>query len=180
MFRVSWVAVSPRWEATALCIGLELIGCEPVPMPGAPTPPSSSPQAVWPSAKLMPLGEARVAYAKYMNDVHSRIHPIFTEFLASLDRLPGSDARNGINLSTELAFVVGGKTGRLDSAKVSRSSGVPEFDAGVLDAMKRAFPGRRPDPSTWSSDGNLYAIWEFHRGPDACGTWNARPFRFAF
>jgi TonB family protein len=127
------------------------------------------------------LGDARLQYANYLNSLHARIHPIFADgFLADLDRLPARDPLNIPTLSTELAFVVDGKTGRLDSAKVSRSSGVPAFDAGALDALKRAFPSAPPHPTTWSSDGKVYVLWEFYRGPEAGGTWNTRPFRFEF
>ena len=153
--------------------------------PGAapllPSPPTSSAQSVWPSAKEQPLGEARIAYAKYLNAIHALLHPVFADqYLASFDALPASDPRNISTLSTEVAFVVDGKTGRLDSAKVTRTSGVREFDAAAIESVKRAFPAAPPDPSTWSSDGKVYALWEFHRGPEACGTWNARPFRLAF
>jgi TonB family protein len=113
--------------------------------------------------------------------VHARIHPFFADkFLADLDYLPASHPLNVQTLSTELAFVVDGKSRRLDSAKIARPSGVPEFDAGALDALKRAFPSAPPDPAIWSNDGKVYVMWEFHRGPEACGTWNTRPFKFEF
>jgi TonB family protein len=179
-----------RWEALAAWTALTMVACGEMPaMPGAaptsaalpPGPPSSSPESIWPSAKQLPLDEARVPFATYVNMVHGRLHPHFADgFLTSLDTLPTSDPRNALTLSTELAFAIDGKTGRLDNVKVTRSSGVPQFDAGALNAMKRAFPTVPPDPAIWSTDRKVYALWEFHRGPEACGTWNARPFKFAF
>ena len=109
------------------------------------------------------------------------MHPFFADtFLASLDKLPESDPRNAVTLSAEVAFVVDGKTGGLDSAKVSRSSGESEFDAWALYSLRRAFPAAPADQSMWSSDGRVYALWVFHRSIEACGTWNAHPFKLAF
>jgi hypothetical protein len=69
-------------------------------------------------AKEQPLNEARVPFASYLNDVHARIHPRFSDgFIVSLDKLPASDPRNTPTLFAMLAVVIDGKTG---ASKVSR------------------------------------------------------------
>jgi hypothetical protein len=186
-------SMTHRWEA-ALCAALATHACGPMPLtpcaaaPSATEPTSTEappapipPESLWPGAAQQPLGEARIPFAHYLNLVHTRVHPFFADgFLASLDALPASDPRNAPGLATMLAFVIDGRTGGLDSVEVTRTSGVPGFDSGALDSMKRAFPTSPPAPATWSSNGKVHVHWEFHRGPEACGTWNARPFKLTF
>jgi TonB family protein len=183
-------------KAFLLCGALATLACGPMPpMPYSMAPPSSaetsydgpphrassSPARLWPTATSVPLGNARVPFARYVIDVHARLHPYFADgFLASLDRLPATDPRNDRSLFTEVAFVVEGKSGHLHSVEVYGSSGVPAFDGAVLDAVKHAFPSAPADRSLWSNDGNVYATWEFHRCEEACGAWNARPLKLEF
>jgi hypothetical protein len=131
-------------------------------------------------ATELPLGESKKDFASYLNDVHSRIHPIFADqFLASLERLSKSDPLNG-RLAAEVANVVDGRSGKLEYAVVTRSSDVTAFDEGARESVVRAFPTPVPPASLWSSDGRVYFTWDFHRGEEACGTWNARPHKLSF
>jgi TonB family protein len=129
----------------------------------------------------LPLADSRLAFAKYLNHLHARIHPVFADqFLKSVETLPQDDPLRNPALTTEVALVVGGDTGRLESAKVTQSSENPQFDAAALDAATRAFPSEPPEKSCWSSDGKVYVLWIFRQAPEACGTWNARPFKLSF
>lgn len=119
-------------------------------------------------------------FARYLNEVHSRIHPIFADqFLARFDALPARDPENE-PLETEVAVVVEGRSGKLVHAVLVRSSGDAEFDTAARDSVVRAFPSAPAPAPCWSSDERVYFIWQFHRGPEACGTWNARPFKLSF
>jgi hypothetical protein len=123
------------------------------------------------------LNTARVPFASYLNQVHSRIHPIFADqFLASLDNLPASDPQNREGLHTNLEIVLDRDEGRVHRLGVTRASGVTAFDVNALDSVYRAQPFGPPPREIVSPDGFVYFHWEFHRGPEACGTWNARPF----
>jgi hypothetical protein len=123
------------------------------------------------------LNTARVPFASYLNQVHSRIHPIFADqFLASLDSLPSSDPQNRPDLHTNLEIVLDRDEGRVHRLGVTKASGVTAFDVNALDSVYRAQPFGPPPREIVSPDGFVYFHWEFHRGPEACGTWNARPF----
>jgi hypothetical protein len=123
------------------------------------------------------LNTARVPFASYLNQVHARIHPIFADqFLSSLDSLPGNDPQNRQDLHTNLEIVLDRDEGRVHRLGVTRASGVTAFDVNALDSVYRAQPFGPPPREIVSPDGFVYFHWEFHRGPEACGTWNARPF----
>ena len=123
------------------------------------------------------LNTARAPFASYLNQVHSRIHPIFADqFLASLDSLPASDPQNRPDLSTNLEIVLDRDEGRVHRLGVTKASGVTAFDVNALDSVYRAQPFGPPPREIVSPDGFVYFHWEFHRGPEACGTWNARPY----
>ena len=126
--------MTPRRETVALCAALVALACGPMPpMPGAPStahsadapsaPEPTLPTVIWPGARVQPLDESRVAFARYLNDLHARIHPLFADgFLASLDKLPATDPRNALPFPiTMIAFAVDGRTGRLDNVHLARS-----------------------------------------------------------
>lgn len=50
----------------------------------------------------------------------------------------------------------------------------------VMETIRRAFPTAPPPTSCWSSNGRVYLAWTFARGPEACGSLNAYPFKLAF
>jgi hypothetical protein len=135
----------------------------------------------WPKATSRGIGEVKVDFYKYLQHVHVRIHPIFAEqFLPSLAKLPPSDPLHSTSLSTTIAVVVRGKNGALEGSQVVTSSGVQAFDAGALDALRRAFPADAPPASCWSSDERVYFTWTFLSSPEACGTWLSQPFKLDF
>jgi TonB family protein len=118
-----------------------------------------------------------VPFASYLNQVHARIHPIFADqYLSSLDRLPSSDPQNRPELSTNLEIVLDRDEGRIHRMGVTKASGVTAFDLNALESVQRAQPFGAPPRDIVSPDGFVYFHWEFHRGPEACGTWNAHPF----
>ena len=123
------------------------------------------------------LNTAAMAFARYMNAVHNRIHPLFTgAFLFTLDSLPAGQPLNDERLSTELEIVLNQESGDIVRMGVTKFSGVTAFDIGALDSVKRAAPFGTPPREIVSPDGNVYLHWEFHRNMEACSTFNARPF----
>ncbi|MCA9648012.1 MAG: TonB family protein [Myxococcales bacterium] len=124
------------------------------------------------------LNTARVPFARYLNEIHNRLHPVFADsFLASLSRLPNDHPMNRPDLRTNLEIIVSRTDGRLVDMGVTRSSGVTAFDVAALEAVKRASPFGAPPSAIVSPDGNVYLHWEFYRDPwYACSTYFARPF----
>jgi hypothetical protein len=123
------------------------------------------------------LNTAAVPFALYLNQIHSRIHPIFADtFLDSLDRLPASHPMNDQNLVTALEIVVDKEEGRLVRRGVTHTSGVTAFDINAIAAVDRAAPFGTPPPEIVSPDGNVYLHWEFRRDQMACSTLYAHPY----
>jgi hypothetical protein len=123
------------------------------------------------------LNTAAVPFAAYLNQIHSRIHPLFADtFLDSLDRLPSSHPMNDRNLVTALEIVVEREEGRLVRRGVTRTSGITAFDISAIAAVDRAAPFGVPPSEIVSPDGNVYLHWEFRRDDMACSTMFAHPF----
>jgi TonB C terminal len=123
------------------------------------------------------LNTAAVPFAAYLNQIHSRIHPIFADtFLDSLERLPSSHPMNDKNLITALEIVVEREEGRLVRRGVTRTSGITAFDISAIAAVDRAAPFGTPPNEIVSPDGNVYLHWEFRRDDMACSTMFAHPF----
>lgn len=124
------------------------------------------------------LNTARVPFAKYLNEIHNRIHPLFADsFLSHLDSLPPSHPMNQSEMSTHVEIQLSGEDGRVLKLGITKSSGVTGFDIGALDSVQRAGPYGPPPAAILSSDGHVYLHWEFHRKPHfACSTYFARPF----
>ena len=145
---------------------------------GATPPPARFVLAPPPGFVQSELGSARVAYAKYLNGMHNRIHPIFNQFLSSLESLPKTHALNDQSRSVVLAIVLA-SDGSIVRADVASPSGATAFDVAAVDSVHRAAPFARPPAETLSEDGNLYMAWAFYRDEVfACSTAGARPFRF--
>lgn len=124
------------------------------------------------------LNTARVPFARYLNAIHLRIHPVFADrFLDSLDRLPKDHPLNREDMSTHLEIVLSKEDGRIVRMGITKSSGVTAFDVGALDSVQKASPFGAPPDVIVSPDGNVYLHWEFHRLPNyACSTYFARPY----
>ncbi len=124
------------------------------------------------------LNAARVPFARYLNEIHNRLHPVFADsFLGSLSRLPTDHPMNRSDLRTNLEIIVSRTDGRLIDMGITRPSGVTAFDVAALEAVKRSSPFGTPPQSIVSPDGNVYLHWEFYRDPwYACSTYFARPF----
>jgi hypothetical protein len=123
------------------------------------------------------LNTAAVPFASYLNQIHSRIHPIFADqFLSSLDSLPSSHPMNDPSLITSLEIVVDREEGRLVRRGVTRTSGVTMFDISAIAAVERAQPFGTPPAEIVSPDGNVYLHWEFRRDDMACSTLFAHPY----
>lgn len=151
-----------------------------------PAPRSSSPPAVAGReayvSKVRPghqvaLNTAAVPFAKYLNGIHNRIHPIFADaYLSTLDTRPTTDPMNDRKLFTRVEIVVG-RDGFIVTMGVVKTSGLAEFDTAALDAFGRAQPFGIPPEAILSPDGKTYIHWELHRDEVfACSTMNARPF----
>ncbi|HXS18178.1 MAG TPA: energy transducer TonB, partial [Polyangiaceae bacterium] len=124
------------------------------------------------------LNTARVPFARYLNQIHQRLHELFADhFLGHLDQLPKEHPLNNQEMSTHLEIALSREDGRVVRMGITKSSGVTAFDVGALDSVERAAPYGPPPSSILSSDGNVYLHWEFHRRPEyACSTYFARPF----
>jgi hypothetical protein len=123
------------------------------------------------------LNTAAAPFASYLNQVHSRIHPIFAdEFLMSLEQLPASHPMNDLTLVTSVEIVIEREEGRLVRRGVINNSGVTSFDIQALMAVDRASPFGTPPSEIISPDGNVYLHWEFRRDQMACSTLYAHPF----
>jgi hypothetical protein len=123
------------------------------------------------------LNTAAVPFAAYLNQIHSRIHPIFADqFLESLEHLPASHPMNDQTLVTALEIVVEREEGRLVRRGVTRTSGITAFDISAIAAVERAAPFGTPPAEIVSPDGNVYLHWEFRRDGMACSTLFAHPF----
>ncbi len=123
------------------------------------------------------LTTTAVCWAAYLNEMHKRIHPLFTDsFLASLDTRPSGDPINDAKLTTRVEVVLT-EDGHIQQMGVVRSSGLTEFDVAVLDSIDRAQPfGPTPDVIV-SDDGLACLQWEFRRNEVyACSTMGARPY----
>ncbi len=123
------------------------------------------------------LNTARSPFGMYLAAIHNKLHPIFADwFLGSLDSLPASDPQNNQELYTSLEIVLDQDEGRIVRMGVTKHSGVTAFDVSALDSVQRASPFGTPPREIVSPDGQVYLHWEFHRGPMACSTLNARPY----
>jgi TonB family protein len=123
------------------------------------------------------LNTAASPFANYLNQIHSRIHPIFADqFLDSLDHLPASHPMNDQNLVTAIEIVIEREEGRLVRRGVTRTSGITAFDISAIAAVERAAPFGPPPSEIVSPDGNVYLHWEFRRDGMACSTLYAHPF----
>jgi hypothetical protein len=149
----------------------------------ATTAAPATPEAALPSSAVRignqrPIGSAALTFAKYLNAMHNRIHPRFTdEALSRLDGLRPNDPLNDTTLMTRLELVIDGQTGRVVKQTVVRTSGLAAFDALAIDAVSRAAPFEPASAMLWSSDANVYVHWEFMRDPVfGCSTMHVRPF----
>jgi TonB family protein len=135
--------------------------------------------SVTPDRAVMPIPIKTVAvpFAAYLNAMHERIHPVFSDwFLHWLDTLPSTDSKNAPDLHTRAEIVVD-KSGRVVRMGISRTSGESEFDRGVLESIDRAQPFAQPPTAILSADGNVYVHWIFYRDETcACSTMGSRPF----
>lgn len=157
---------------------------------GAQTPIADAPNADHAAAKpqlesesaikpdnLAPIGAAAGAMAMYLNAMHDRIHPIFTdEILVSLSQQRRDEPMNDMRLVVELEIVIN-PDGSIAKLGIIKSSGIQEFDYKAIDALLRARPFGPTPKIIQSPDGMFYMHWAFHRDPVlGCSTANVRPF----
>jgi TonB family protein len=130
--------------------------------------------------KQRPLGALAVSFARYMNEIHNRVHPWFADrFLAWVDKRPMGDALSDSRLVARVELAVA-PDGTIAQMGVVQPSGVPAFDASGLEAFARAAPLPPTPAEIRSADGNVWLHWELHRAEVfACTTMNARPFLLA-
>ncbi len=124
------------------------------------------------------LNAARVPFARYLNAIHNRLHPIFADrFLATLEGMPANHPMNRQDMVTHIEIVLSKEDGRIVRMGVTKSSGVTAFDVGALDSIQKASPYGTPPGAIVSPDGNVYLHWEFYRQPFyACSTYFAHPY----
>jgi TonB family protein len=118
-----------------------------------------------------------VSWANYLNGMHSRIHPLFSDqFLTSLDSLGVNDPLNNPSLSASLDVALEPGTGAVAAVSVARTSGIERFDQGALDAVRSAAPFGPTPPTIVDSDNLARVTWEFRRDPQrGCVTTQAIP-----
>ncbi|MFO0680710.1 MAG: TonB C-terminal domain-containing protein [Sandaracinus sp.] len=121
------------------------------------------------------LNAAASPFARFLHDMHIRIHAHFVDrFIASLP-LDATDPRNDMNLHATLEIAVN-PDGTIFQVGIVETSGQTLFDLGAFTAVYRAQPFPRPPSIILSGDGHAWLHWRFDRGPRQCGTWNAEPF----
>ncbi len=126
------------------------------------------------------IGAAAVDFAKYLNRIHNRVHPIFAgSYLPFLDRLDGAAARlPNEKLVVKIEMVLSGADGSIVSMGVIASSGLTAFDVSALESVFRAAPFGAPEPTILSPDGNVYVHWQLWRNTAfACSTYFMRPYK---
>jgi len=127
----------------------------------------------------VPLGAAIMPFARYLNSMHQRIHPIFADaFLGSLDARSASEPSNSRTWVVGLEIVLT-REGEIEQMGVVKTSGQTDFDIGALDSVERASPFGAPPAEILSPDGRIYIHWLFHRDILACTTMNVYPFMLA-
>jgi TonB family protein len=129
-----------------------------------------------PRSLLKPLGNSRVPWAHYLNGVHNRVHPFFADqFLVALNQLPTNHPSNQ-KISSVVDLVLEPGDGDIAKIAVVRSSGVEAFDAGVVDAVRKAAPFGAPPVEILSEDGKVHFQWVIHRDVQmACSTYFMKP-----
>src|SRR5262249_24614672 len=81
------------------------------------------------------IGRERGAFVNYLDGVHNKIHPIFTDtYLEWLSNLPPADPRNDMSLTALVELAIE-QDGTISNVGVICSSGNEDFDIGVLDAV---------------------------------------------
>lgn len=134
-------------------------------------------QSVISPSNLRPIGDAAVPYAHYLNQLHKKLHPFFTDgFLAGADRRPAGDASHDPALRATVELVLDGETGRIVRRGIVDTSGLTFFDAGALMSIERAAPYGEAPPVIRSPDGNVYLHWELRRDAMACTTLGIHPY----
>ena len=131
--------------------------------------------------RVRPLNGVAVQFATYLNGMHRRIHPEFTDKeLVRLDGLPTNDPSNDKKLKTRLELVLSASDGRIVRVTVGESSGVAAFDAAAFESVQRAAPFEVPPAEIVSADGNVHVDWQLSRDETfACSTMHTRPFLLA-
>lgn len=121
------------------------------------------------------LNAASSPFARFLHDMHVRIHGQYVEhYLASLS-LNADDPLNNMNMHMTLEIAVN-PDGSIYRVGVLETSGLTLFDLGAFTAVWRAAPFPHPPSIILSGDGHAWLHWRFDRGPRQCGTWNAEPF----
>jgi hypothetical protein len=121
------------------------------------------------------LNAAASPFARFLHDMHVRIHQEFAEHYLSTLSLDPADPLNDETLYTALEIAVN-PDGTIYRVGIIRTSGQTLFDLGAFTAVWRAQPFPHPPTIIMSGDGHAWLHWRFDRGPNHCGTWNAEPF----
>jgi TonB family protein len=138
---------------------------------------NSEPSLVAPG-HMLPLRDAAVPYARYLHEVHNRIHPRFADGeMARFETMPGDASVNDMRLIVRIEMVIE-PSGALAAARVVRSQDrAPEFERAALRAVNAAAPFPPTPVAIRSFDGRVYMHWEFWRNPTyACSTMNVTPY----
>jgi TonB family protein len=121
------------------------------------------------------LNLAQVPFARYLNDMHWRIHPLFADRAVAWWEKHGRSLR----LKTRLEIVLTAD-GAIAALGVVHSSGDPLLDALALESVSLAAPFGSTPGAIRSADGRVYAHWELQSDEVfACSTMGARPFLLA-
>jgi hypothetical protein len=108
--------------------------------------------------------------------INHRVHPIFTDqFLASLNQLP-PDAPLNRSLFAVVDLTLEPREGLIAAIAIVRTSRIEAFDAGVVDALRKAAPFGAAPVEILSEDGKVHLQWVLHRNPEvACSTYFMQP-----
>jgi TonB family protein len=122
------------------------------------------------------LGTRAAPFATYLNLIHNRLHPLFSEgFVDRNDDLPVDSILRDKTLVSWMEIVLR-PDGTIHHLGIVRPSGSTAFDLAALDAVDRAAPFGNAPKEIVSPDGLIYLHWEFHNDMERCSTANARPY----
>ena len=156
---------------------------EPVvePLPATLVAPTPAPGGSVRADNQRHLGHVAVSFARYLNAMHERIHPHFSDDgLGQLKTLSLHDPLNDPKLVVRVEIVIDGTSGAVARVGVVAPSGRSAFDVLAVDAVMQAGPFATPAAELRSADGNVYVHWQFARDEVfACSTMHARPYLLA-
>ena len=104
---------------------------------------------------------------RYLAEVHQRIHPLWSSFLAQLQRIPTGSRYHDASLSVDILLTVE-RDGAITNVDVTHSAGLKGFDEAPVDLAHDVARLPAPPQALYSDDGKVYLRWRFKRSAPGC------------